>query len=62
MADIAHTKTDQKLEEMEKRVSAIYSRAEEEIQKTQKYNTNIMEEQLWKFSILTSSPLSLACA
>ena len=50
------------LEEMEKRVSAIYSRAEEEIQKPQKYNTNIMEEQLWKFSILTSSPLSLACA
>ena len=25
MADIAHTKTDQKLEEMEKRLSAIYS-------------------------------------
>ena len=34
MADIAHTKTDQKLEEMEKRLSAIYSRAEREIQKT----------------------------
>lgn len=34
MADIAHTKTDQKLEEMEKRLSAIYSRAETEIQKT----------------------------
>ena len=34
MADIAHTKTDQKLEEMEKRLSAIYSRAEKEIQKT----------------------------
>ena len=31
MADIAHTKTDQKLEEMEKRLSAIYSRAEKEI-------------------------------
>ena len=36
MADIAHTKTDQKLEEMEKRLSAIYSRAEKEI--TKKYN------------------------
>ena len=34
MADKAHTKTDQKLEEMEKRLSAIYSRAEKEIQKT----------------------------
>lgn len=34
MADIAHTKTDQKLEEMEKRLSAIYSRAEKEIQQT----------------------------
>ena len=34
MADIAHTKTDQKLEEMEKRLSAIYSMAEKEIQKT----------------------------
>ena len=31
MADIAHAKTDQKLEEMEKRLSAIYSRAEKEI-------------------------------
>lgn len=31
MADIAHTKTDQKLEEMEKRLSAIYSREEKEI-------------------------------
>lgn len=31
MADIAHTKTDQKLEEMEKRLSAIYSRAQKEI-------------------------------
>lgn len=33
MADIAHTKTDQKLEEMEKRMSAIYSRAEKTVQK-----------------------------
>lgn len=31
MADIAHAKTDKKLEEMEKRLSAIYSRAEKEI-------------------------------
>lgn len=34
MADIAHAKTDLKLEEMERRLSAIYSRAEKEIQKT----------------------------
>lgn len=34
MADIAHRLTDEKLEEMEKRLSAIYSRAEKEIQKT----------------------------
>ena len=33
MADKAHAKTDQKLEEMEKRLSAIYSRAEKTIQK-----------------------------
>ena len=33
MADKAHTKTDQKLEEMEKRLSAIYSRANKEIGK-----------------------------
>ena len=34
MADTAHAKTDLKLEEMEKRLSAIYSRAEKEIQQT----------------------------
>ena len=34
MADTAHYQTDLKLEEMEKRLSAIYSRAENEIQKT----------------------------
>ena len=34
MVDTAHRKTDLKLEEMEKRLSAIYSRAEKEIQKT----------------------------
>ena len=34
MADKAHELTDLKLEEMEKRLSAIYSRAEKEIQKT----------------------------
>ena len=34
MADIAHAKTDQKLEEMENRLSAIYSKAKKEIQKT----------------------------
>lgn len=34
MADTAHRLTDEKLEEMEKRLSAIYSRAEKEIQRT----------------------------
>lgn len=34
MADIAHRLTDEKLEEMEKRLSVIYSRVEKEIQKT----------------------------
>lgn len=34
MADKAHRLTDERLEEMEKRLSAIYSRAEKEIQKT----------------------------
>ena len=34
MADKAHYQTDLKLEEMEKRLSAIYSRAEKEIQRT----------------------------
>ena len=34
MADTAHRITDEKLEEMEKRLSAIYSRAEKEIQQT----------------------------
>ena len=34
MVDKAHQLTDEKLEEMEKRLSAIYSRAEKEIQKT----------------------------
>ena len=33
MADTAHRKTDEKLEEMEKRLSAIYSRAEKTVQK-----------------------------
>ena len=33
MADIAHAKTDHKLEEMEKRLSAIYSRAKKTVQK-----------------------------
>ena len=34
MADTAHRLTDEKLEEIEKRLSAIYSRAEKELQKT----------------------------
>ena len=33
MIDLAHAKTDEKLEEMEKRLSAIYSRAEKTVQK-----------------------------
>lgn len=45
MADIAHAKTDQKLEEMEKRLSAIYSRAEKEIQETaEKYFAKFKEK------------------
>ena len=43
MADNAHRLTDEKLEEMEKRLSAIYSRAEKEIKKT-------AEEYFSKFS------------
>ena len=34
MVDTAHRLTDEKLEEMEKRLSAIYSRAGKEIQQT----------------------------
>ena len=34
MSDTAHRLTDEKLEEMEKRLSAIYSRTEREIQQT----------------------------
>ena len=34
MSDLAHRKTDLKLEEIEKRLSAIYSIAEKELQKT----------------------------
>ncbi len=34
MSDLAHKKTDLKLEQMERRLSAIYSRAEKEIQQT----------------------------
>lgn len=33
MVDIAHSLTDEKLEEMEKRLSAIYSRAGKRVQK-----------------------------
>ena len=43
MADTAHRLTDEKLEEMEKRLSAIYSRAEKTVQKKMadmKANTN----------------------
>ena len=44
MADIAHTKTDQKLEEMEKRLSAIYSRAEKAVQKKMADYAKTIEE------------------
>ena len=45
MADKAHAKTDQKLEEMEKRLSAIYSRAEKTVQKkTADYAKSIDEK------------------
>ena len=45
MADTAHRLTDEKLEEMEKRLSAIYSRAEKEIQETaEKYFAKFKEK------------------
>ena len=45
MADKAHRLTDEKLEEMEKRLSAIYSRAEKEIQETaEKYFAKFKEK------------------
>lgn len=40
MADVAHRLTDEKLEEMEKRLSAIYSRAEKEIGERWKESVN----------------------
>ena len=45
MADIAHRLTDEKLEEMEKRLSAIYSRTEKTVQKkTADYAKSIDEK------------------
>ena len=45
MADTAHRLTDEKLEEMEKRLSAIYSRAEKTVQKkTADYAKSIDEK------------------
>ena len=43
MADTAHRLTDEKLEEMEKRLSAIYSRAEKEIQKTDQFEYQVTD-------------------
>ena len=45
MADKAHRLTDEKLEEMEKRLSAIYSRAEKEIgERWKEYLSESQEE------------------
>lgn len=40
MVDKAHQLTDEKLKEMEKRLSAIYSRAEKTVQKKMAYYAN----------------------
>ena len=44
MADTAHRKTDEKLEEMEKRLSAIYSRPEKTVQKKMADYTKSIDE------------------
>ena len=44
MADIAHRLTDKKLEEMEKWLSAIYSRAEKAVQKKMADYTKSIDE------------------
>lgn len=59
MADTAHLATDKKLEEMEKRLSAIYSRAEKEIQKTaDDYFSRFAKEDEAKKKLLESGKLT----
>ena len=61
MADKAHTKTDEKLEEMEKRLSAIYSRAEKEIQQTaDEYFYRFKEQDEKKRKLVEAGKLSEA--
>ena len=56
MADIAHRLTDEKLEEMEKRLSAIYSIAEKEIQKTaDEYFSKFSKQDKAKYNLLERS-------
>ena len=55
MADKAHILTDEKLEQMERHLSAIYSRAEKEIQKT-------ADEYFNKFQFKTSHIAGTFCA
>ena len=56
MADPAHAKTDEKLEEMEKRLSAIYFIAEKEIQKTaDKYFSKFAKQDEAKLKLLERS-------
>ena len=56
MADTAHAKTDEKLEEMEKRLSAIYSRAKKEIQKTaDEYFSKFSKQDKAKHNLLERS-------
>ena len=59
MADKAHYQTDLKLEEMEKRLSAIYSRAEKEIQKTaDEYFSNFTKQDEAKRKLLEQGKIT----
>ena len=61
MADKAHNMTDIKLEEMEKRLSAIYSRASKEIQQTaDEYFSRFKEQDEKKRKLVESGKLSEA--
>ena len=62
MADTAHAKTDEKLEEMEKRLSAIYSIAKKEIQKTaDKYFSKFAKQDEAKLKLLECSVDYVGC-
>ena len=62
MADTAHAKTDEKLEEMEKRLSVIYSIAEKEIQKTaDEYFSKFSKQDKAKHNLLECSVDYVGC-